>query len=59
MGYEVVMGLIDALHGHGHVVVTDNFFTSSKLLVDLYDMGTYGTGMVQPNRIGLPSLLTD
>lgn len=58
-GYEVVMGLMDGLHGRGHVVVTDNFFTSPKLLVDLHALGTYGTGTVRANRIGLPSMLVD
>ena len=31
-GYAVVMKLLDGLHHRGHVVLTDNFFTSVKLL---------------------------
>lgn len=58
-GYEVVMDLMAGLHGRGHVTVTDNFFTSPKLLVDLLELGTFGTGTVRGNRIGLPSSLTD
>lgn len=58
-GYEVVMDLMERLHGRGHVAVTNNFFTLPKLLVDLLELGTYGTGTVRANRIGLPSVLTD
>lgn len=58
-GYEVVMDLLDGLHGRGHVAVTDNFFTSPKLFVDLLESGTYGRDTLRANRIGLPSALID
>lgn len=52
-GYEVVMHLMQGLHGRGHVVVTDNFFTSVQLVVDLVTMGTFATGTVTSNRVRL------
>lgn len=57
--YEVVMKLLDRLHNRGHVILTDNFFTSVKLLVDMAQKGTFETGMVRSDRIGLPSLLAN
>jgi hypothetical protein len=57
--YAIVMKLVDELHHRGHVVLTDNFFTSPKLLVDMAAKGTFGTGTVRTNRIGLPSRLAN
>ena len=56
IGYEVVMHLMRDFHGLGHVVVIDNFFTSPRLLVDLFEKGT---SMIWHNWIGLPSALTN
>jgi len=52
------MNLMRGLHGRGHVVVTDNYFTSVKLTVDLAALGTYATGTVMSNRVGLPKALS-
>ena len=45
-GYEVIMHLMQDLHGLGHVVVMDNFFTSFCLLVDLFEKRTIGTSII-------------
>jgi hypothetical protein len=58
-GYEVVMNLMLGLHGRNHLVFIDNFFTSVKLLMDMAQLGTFATGTVRSDRIGLPSMLTD
>jgi hypothetical protein len=58
-GYSVVMNLMEPLHGRGHMVFIDNFFTSVKLLVDMVERGTYATGTVRSSRIGLPQALAD
>ena len=47
IGYEVLMHLMQDLHGLGHVIVMDNFFTSPRLLVDLFEKGTMGTCTVR------------
>lgn len=51
------MKMLEGMHGRGHIVIMDNFFTSVKLLHDLYDMETYGTGTIPAGRKGLPSNL--
>jgi len=56
--YKVVMLLMGGLHERGHVVVTDNYFTSMKLLVDLAALGTYRASTVVRNRVGLPKALS-
>ena len=58
-GYKVVMHLMRDLHGLRHMVVMDNFFTSPRLLVDLFEKGTMETGIVRHNRVGPPSVLMD
>jgi len=59
MGKRVVEGLLVGLEGRGHVVVMDNFFTSVELFRDLEQGGTYATGIVRSNRIGLPDFVKD
>ena len=41
--YEIVMYLMRNLYGLGHVVVMDDFFTSPRLSVDLFEKGTMRT----------------
>lgn len=53
-GYKVVMRLLEGMHGKAYIVVMDNFFTSVKLLHDLYGLGTYATGTIRVGRKGLP-----
>ena len=56
-GANVVQGLLVGLENRGHIVVLDKFFSSISLFVDLLEKGTYVTGMVRANRIGLPTAL--
>jgi len=58
-GYTVVSNLTEGLHGKHHIVFTDNFFTSPKLLADLAVKDTFGCGTVRSNRIGLPKAITN
>lgn len=57
--HEVVMHLTEGLHGMAHVVCTDNYFTSVKLLVELRSRGTFAVGTVRCNRLGLQKSLLD
>jgi len=44
--HDVVLQLMEGLHGMGHVVYIDNFFTSIQLLMGQHVRGTYGIEMV-------------
>lgn len=57
-GYKVVILLMAGLHGRGHIVVIDNYFTTVKLTIDLVAFGTYAMGSVQWNRVRLPKALS-
>lgn len=59
MTYSLVMRLMkqaNLLH-RGHHLGLDNYFTSPKLLIDLYSAHTTSTGTVRRNRKGLPVTL--
>lgn len=58
-GYEVVLSLMSGLHGRGHMVFMDNFFTSVKLLMTMVEKGTNGTGTMRSNRKDLPQAMAD
>ena len=58
-GYEVVLSLMSGLHGRGHMVFMDNFFTSVKLLMSMVEKGTYGTRTMRSNRKDLPQAMAD
>lgn len=49
-GHKVVMNMIAKMHGLGHIVVMDNFFSVVKLLQTLYALGTYATSNVKACR---------
>lgn len=49
-GYEVVMNHMAGLHGHNYMVFINKLFTSVKLLVDIVNLGSYGTCTVRSNR---------
>ena len=54
---NVVHRLLDELENRGHIVITDNFFSSVPLFMDLLGKDTYATGTVRANRIGLSTAL--
>eukprot|EP00745_Piridium_sociabile_P024139 TRINITY_DN37977_c0_g1_i4.p1 TRINITY_DN37977_c0_g1~~TRINITY_DN37977_c0_g1_i4.p1 ORF type:complete len:171 (+),score=28.16 TRINITY_DN37977_c0_g1_i4:68-580(+) len=51
---RVVIGLTKPVHNCGHIVFTDNFYTSPVLAKYLLSKGTYLCGTMRPNRIGYP-----
>lgn len=48
---------VRGLECRGHVVITDNFFTSVKLYVELLKRGFYATGIVKKGLKGFPPSL--
>ena len=56
-GVNVVHGLLVGSENRDYIVVIDNFFSSVPLFVDLLGKGTYATGTVKANRIGLSTAL--
>ena len=56
-GRHVVKHLMKDLDGKGHIVTTDNFFTSVPLFLDLLEDGVMATGIVKANRKYLPKSL--
>ena len=57
LAQEVVLNLVEDLHGKGHVITMDNYFTSIPLYMELLFRGIYASGTVRLNRIGLPTAL--
>jgi hypothetical protein len=55
MARNVVLGLVDGLEGKDHVPVTDNYFSSIGLFMELANRDIYATGTMRSNRVGLPS----
>lgn len=54
LGFLVVRDLMRPYWGRWHKVYFDNFFSSSKLFVNLFQHATYSTGTVRSNRKGCP-----
>jgi hypothetical protein len=59
MAQSVVLKLMVGLEGKGHIVVTDNYFSSIGLFIELANMEIYATGTMLANRIGLLQRLKD
>ena len=57
LGMRVVLELTENLSHRGHIIVTDNFFTSPRLLDTLLSRGFWGTGTVKRGRVGMPPIL--
>jgi hypothetical protein len=53
-GRNVVKTLMRELGGKGHIVTTDNFFTSVPLFLDLLETGIMATGTLRGNRKYVP-----
>jgi len=54
---NVVIGLTQPIMMKGHVIYTDNFYTSPQLADYLYQLDTYLCGTVRSNRKGFPKEL--
>ena len=51
----VVIGLTKPIHNFGHIIYTDNFYTSSILAKYLVSRKTYLYGTMRPNHLGYPA----
>jgi hypothetical protein len=56
-GRNVVKTLLEELGGRGHIVTTDNFFTSVPLFLDLLEKGIMATGTLRGNRKYVPQAM--
>ncbi|XP_028418086.1 piggyBac transposable element-derived protein 4-like [Dendronephthya gigantea] len=54
LGYDVVMKLVQPYLGQGYHVYFDNFFSSPKLVQDLFSLGTPSSGTCRVDREGFP-----
>ena len=54
---RVVLDLMDGLHGSGHELYTDNYYTSPTLFLTLYNLGINACGTVRSNRHFFPKEL--
>ena len=52
---QVVIGLTKPIHNFGHIIYTDNFYTSPILAKYLASRKTYVCGTMRPNRLGYPA----
>ena len=59
LAYDVVIKLVEQLHGQGYRLYFDNFFTSPGLLARLLELDILATGTTLPNRRGFPRILKD
>jgi hypothetical protein len=57
LAHAIVTKLLQGLDNKGHCVVMDIYFSSIDLFKDLALQGTYATGTIMSNRVGLPSTL--
>lgn len=58
VGEDAVLTAVAGLEGRGHVIVTDNFFTSPRLFMELLQRGFWATGTCRKNRKGFPASLS-
>ena len=56
---DVVLKLIHSNEGRRHCIVMDNYFSSIGLFEELGKIGTYATGTIRGNRVGLPMEFMD
>ena len=60
LGYSVVTRLCKSIKGHWYAVFFDNFFTSYKLIEDLYSgYKILSCGTLRSGRVGFPQMLFD
>jgi len=52
--YVAVISLTGGLKGVGHELYTDNFFSYSHILYDLYPRSIDCCGTIRQNHIGMP-----
>ena len=57
--YDLVMDLMRGYFGKGYHLFMDNYYSSPKLYVDLFDLEVGATGTLRANRKGVPQTLKD
>ena len=57
LAYSIVMKLVQSYLKKGHIIYTDNFYSSPQLFEDLQKEGTYASGTVRTNRKHFPDFL--
>ena len=57
LAYSIVMKLVQSYLKKGHIIYTDNFYSSPQLFEDLRNEGTYASGTVRNNRKHFPDFL--
>ena len=57
VGEDAVLTAIASLEGRGHVIITDNFFTSPHLFMELMRRGFWATRTCRKTRTGFPTSL--
>lgn len=57
LGYDVVFRLMQPLLNQGYHLYFDNFYTSVKLIKDLFAVGVPATGTAAENRKGFPDCM--
>lgn len=57
LGYDVVMKLVEPLVNQGYHLYFDNFYSSPKLLKDLFGLGIPSCGTAAENRRGFPDCM--
>ena len=57
LGANAVLVAVRGLENRGHVIITDNFFTSVKLHTELLRRGFYATGTLKKGSKGFPESL--
>ena len=56
--YDLVMDMMRNYFGKGYHLFMDNYYSSPKLYIDLYDLEVGATETLRPNRKGVPQLKT-
>jgi hypothetical protein len=57
LAHPIVIKLLQGLENKGHCIVMDNYFSSTSPFKDLALKGTYATGTIRSNRVGLSTWL--
>ena len=52
---QVIIGLIKPIHNFGHIIYTDNLYTSPILAKYLVSQKTYLCGTMRPKHLGYPA----
>lgn len=57
VAHSIVLDMMDGLLNTGHELIMDNWYTSPRLMKELYEKGTYAYGTLRTNRKYVPKEL--